>query len=373
VVLVTINYRLGSLGFLRLKEITGDRVPSTGSEGLLDQIAALRWVRDNIAFFGGDPDNVTVFGESAGAMSIGCLLAMPSTRGLFHKAILQSGSNTVKFLDEANQLSKSFVGLSGLNPDDVQALRSLSLQQLLTAQNDLSVKLKIKGSVMEPVVDGDILPEMPIEAVKHGSARNIAVLIGTNLEEAKFMAWMAPGMTKVDQAELVKRWQAELPPELVPDLVENCRKALANKGSASDPPDLAIALQTDRQFRIPALRLAEAHSNNNQPVYSYLFDWKSAVPGLGACHALDVGFVFGNLRPAFHCAGPEAEGLATKMQDAWLAFARTGDPSCESLGKWPRYSKRRETMVLGKECHVEEAPYDEERQAWEPIPNRYLG
>ena len=133
-----------------------------------------------MASFGGDPNNVTVFGESAGAMSIGCLLAMPQARRLFHKAILQSGSNTCKSLNEAVQLSGQFLDLLGLNAGNVDSLRSLSVEQLLSAQQELSLKLKIAGSIMEPVVDGRILPEIPIDAVKHGSARNIAILAGTD-------------------------------------------------------------------------------------------------------------------------------------------------------------------------------------------------
>ncbi len=373
VVVVTINYRLGPLGFLHLKKVTGGRIPATGSEGLLDQIAALHWVRDNIASFGGDPDNITVFGESAGGMSIGCLLAMPPARGLFHKAILQSGSNTVKFLDEAIQITQQYLDILGLGAGDVDALRSLTVERLLSAQQELHTRLNIKGSVMEPVVDGEMLPEIPIDAVKHGSADKIAVLAGSNLEEARFMARMDPGMTEIDEVGLLQRWQRVLPEELVPDLIENCRKALAKGGKAVGVAEIALALQTDVQFRIPAIRLVEAQRSNNMPAYTYLFTWKSPAPALGACHFLDVGFVFGNLGAGFNGTGPAADRLASNIQDAWLAFAHTGNPSCESLGNWPLYGNRRETMILGEECHVEEAPYEDERRAWDPIPNMFLG
>ena len=180
-------------------------------------------------------------------------------------------------------------------------------------------------------------------------------------------------MIKIDEAGLIKRWQRVLPPELVPDLVENCRKALAKEGRPIGMSELAIALQTDRQFRIPAIRLIESQRRNNRAAYSYLFTWKSPVPGLGACHALDIGFVFGTLSAGFSGSGPQAEKLAQNIQDAWIAFARTGNPTCESLGNWPPYGSRRETMILGESCHLEEAPYDEERRAWDPIPDRCLG
>jgi carboxylesterase type B len=212
-----------------MDKVTEGKIPATGNEGLLDQIAALSWVRDNIASFGGNPDNVTVFGESAGAMSIGCLLAMPQARGLFHKAILQSGSNTCKSLNEAVQLTGQFLSLLGLKAGDIDALKALPVERLLAGQQELSLKLKIAGSIVEPVVDGKILPEMPIEAVKHGSAHNIAVLVGTNLEEAKFMARMNPNLTKVDMDGLIRRWQSVLPADLVPGLIESVRKALAKE------------------------------------------------------------------------------------------------------------------------------------------------
>ena len=373
VVVVTINYRLGSLGFLHLDKVTGGRIPATGNEGILDQIAALQWVRDNIAWFGGDSNNITIFGESAGAMSIGCLLAMPQARGLFHKAILQSGSNTVKSLYEAIQLTEQFLDILGIKPEDTETLKSVPVSRLISAQLKLAAMLKVKGSIMEPVVDGKTLPEMPIDAVNHGSANKVALLIGTNLEEAKFMARMEPDMTKIDEAGLIRRWQRVLPPHLVPDLVENCRKALAREGRTADPAELAIALQTDRQFRIPAVRLLESQRRNGGAAYSYLFTWKSPQPDLGACHALEIGFVFGSLSASFNGTGPKVEKLAKNIQDAWIAFAKTGSPNCQSLGNWPQYGSKRETMLLGESCHLEEMPYDEERRAWDPIPNVCLG
>jgi para-nitrobenzyl esterase len=373
IVVVTINYRLGALGFLHLDQPSCGHLSATGNEGILDQISALHWVRNNIASFGGDPGNVTVFGESAGAMSIGCLLAMPQAAGFFHKAILESGSNTVKFPDEAVELTRKYLEILGVDPQNAKGLRALSVEQLLSAQDELSAALRIQGSVMEPVVDGTILPQMPIEAVRRGSAGKIPILVGTNLEEARFMLAMNPAMNKIDADGLVRRWQEVLPAEMVPGLIEGCRIALAHEGRPNDPPEIAIALQTDRQFRIPAVRLAEAQSGHNPNVYNYVFDWKSPMQKLGACHALEVGFVFGNLYSKFNGSGPKADSLAGKIQDSWIAFARTGNPSCFSLGQWPQYGAQRQTMILGEKCHVEKAPYEEERLAWTVVPDKYLG
>lgn len=371
-VLVTINYRLGALGFLHLDTLTGGRIPATGNEGLLDQIAALHWVRDNIAAFGGDPGNVTVFGESAGGMSIGCLLAMPQARGLFHKAILQSGSNTVKLLDEAIDVTRLFLSILGIGAEDVESLKAVSVERILNAQQKLGAKLSSKGSTLEPVVDGAILPDLPIDAVKHGSAENVAILVGSNLEEAKFMAMTNRNLTKVDDAGLLKRWQQVLPGKIADRLIAGYRQAMAKYGMAN-PSDMALALQTARQFRIPGIRIVEAQQSRNQPAYSYLFTWKSPNPLLGACHALDVNFTFGVLNPELNGSGPAAEKLAATIQNAWLAFARTGNPGCASIGEWPVYGRNRATMILGEDCHVENAPYDEERRAWDPVPNFYLG
>ena len=376
VVTVTINYRLGPLGFLHLKETTEGRIPATGNEGLLDQITALQWVHDNIAAFGGDSENVTVFGESAGAMSIGCLLAMPKARGLFQKTILQSGANTVRPLGQAIKVAEKFLEILGVSHQDVNALRSLPVERLLSAQQELGSAIQrqnIKGAPTQPVVDEDTLPELPLDAIKSGSADNVVVLAGSNLEEAKLFAAMDQSLTNLGEAGLVRRVQRLLPPKYATELIESYRNARTKRDADTSPAEILMAIQTDIQFRIPDVRLIEAQCSQNLPAYNYLFTWKSPVPGLGACHALDVGFIFGTLNEEFHGSGPAAERLVRNMQDAWIAFARTGNPSCESLGNWPTYGNERKTMILGEECRVEDAPYEDERSAWDPIPSVFLG
>jgi para-nitrobenzyl esterase len=375
VVVVTINYRLGELGFMRLKEVTGGKIPSTGNEGLLDQIAALAWVRDNIAAFGGDPDNVTIFGESAGGMSIGCLLAMPAARGLFHKAILESSVGSMaKPLNEAIMVAEQFLETLGINGGDSEALRSLTVEHILAIDMKLRATMAGPGealrlTVTEPVVDNEIIPEVPTKAVKQGSSKDIPLLIGTCLEEWKLFDMMQPDPEKLDKAEMVKRLEFIIPAEHVPTVVEAYRQAREKRGVATEPADLLSAIQTDLTFRMPAIKLVEAQRNNNQLVYNYLFTWKSPILGgvLGACHALDIGFVFGTFDDTFCGTGPDAKKLSRCIQDAWIAFARTGDPSCESVGTWPPYGNRRMTMMLGKDCHIEEAPYDEERRSLEAV------
>src|ERR1700693_2082739 len=208
VVVVTINYRLGPLGFLRLCDITNGRIPSTGNEGLLDQIAALRWVRANIAEFGGDPDNVTIFGESAGGMSVGALLAMPFARGLFHKAIAQSGScDTVSSVTRANRTAERVLSKCGVSADDVEAIRALPVAQLLAGVFGPDGKTPDRelGMAYQPVVDGTLVPRELIDMVAQGSASGVAVMVGSNLEEWKLFSAMDPAAQKLDKAGLLAR------------------------------------------------------------------------------------------------------------------------------------------------------------------------
>lgn len=378
VVLVTINYRLGMLGFLRLKDATGGKIPATGNEGLMDQVAALKWVRDNIAAFGGDPKNVTVFGESAGGMSIGCLMAMPSAKGLFQKGILESGvGSTAGPLDEAIVTGEHFLKISGIKKDDVKALRALAPAQLLDFEMKMRTGLAGPGEVAKitataPVIDGDIIPDVPNELARQGSAKDVATIIGTNLDEWKLFGVMQPGFGKLDENEMLKRLSAFMTADSVKVLVAAYRLAREKRGETTAPADILSAIQTDLMFRMPALELVEAQRDNKQLAYNYLFTWKSPVMGgvLGACHALEIGFVFGIYDDMFCGSGPNADKLAKCMQDAWLAFARTGDPSCESIGKWPVYGNKRMTMMLDKDCHVEEAPYEEERAAWDNVKHK---
>ena len=381
-VIVTINYRLNVLGFLNLNEITDGKIPATGNEGLLDQDFALEWVHNNIANFGGDPDNVTIFGESAGGFSVGSLLALPKARGLFHKAILQSGAAHTAHttIDSARHVASTFLELLGISSDDIDGLRSLSTERLLEGHRKLSAKANdpksgIGSLALRPVVDGKVLPQVPIDAIAGGSADNIATLVGTNLDEAKLFNTMNEGIHEMDEARLLRRIQRLIPTGDVPALIENYRQVREERGRSTTPAELFMAFQTDKAFRIPAVRLAERHYRRNQATFMYLFTWTSPLRGgvLGACHALELGFLFGLLDDNFSGSGPEAQALAKNIQDAWLAFARTGDPSCEGLGQWPVYGERRETMLLDKECAVVAAPYDEERRAWEPFSDSALG
>jgi para-nitrobenzyl esterase len=382
-VIVTINYRLGPLGFLRLADVTHGKIPSSGSEGMLDQVAALEWVRDNIAEFGGDPENVTIFGESAGGMSVGALLAMPAARGLFHKAIPQSGAcHTGAPIARANRVAERVLSKLGTPATDADAIRALTPEDLLTGTllADGRTPDPELGMAYQPVVDGTHLPKSAIEMVADGSAAGVAVIVGSTLEEWKLFAMMDPSLRTLDRKGLGARISRRLTAESADALIDTYEKARTHRGDPASPADIFTALETDRVFRIPGVRLASIQGRREPRVFSYLFTWRSPAMGgaLGSCHALELGFVFGtNHLPgmsAFSGTGAAAEKLATQMQDAWLAFARSGDPSCASVGNWAAYTEaRRATMVFGETTKLEDAPYDEERRAWDTVEDRILG
>jgi para-nitrobenzyl esterase len=378
IVLVTINYRLGMLGFLNLKEVTGGKIPATGNEGLLDQVAALKWVRENIAAFGGDPDNITAFGESAGGMSIGCLMAMPAARGSFDKGILESGvGSTAGPLDEAVNTAMNALKVVGIKGDDVNAIRSLSVKQLLDIELKLRTDMAYTGEAIRitataPVIDLDVLPGIPTELARGGSAKDIPTIIGTNLEEWKLFGAMQPGIDKLDEVQMIKRLKVYLPEKDVHELIRIYSGARQKRHEPVNPWEIISAIQTDLMFHIPALELVEAQRDVGQKIYNYLFTWKSPAMGgfLGACHGLEIGFVFGMLEKLFHGTSPDAEKLSSTIQDAWIAFARTSDPSCESIGNWAVYGDNRATMMLGNPCYVEEMAYEEERSVWDRVQQR---
>ena len=444
VVVVTINYRLGAFGFLRLRDRFGQRLPATGNEGLLDQVAALTWVRDEIEAFGGDPGQVTIFGESAGSMSCATLLGLPRAHGLFHRAILQSGgANFVWPREIATELSDHVLDeLAVTSPEALQALgaeRILEVQRrffgdLLLGEDHvlgglsatgqrvagamflgLSLaqrrfgrlaaplarglvdvlkrrgrrpvdamaplrRLRTRGLPFQPVVDGEVLPGHPLAAIEAGAARHVPLLIGTNLDESKLFAPLDPEAATLDEAGLVARCEEAIAAGRVGvggagrRAVEVYRAARAARGERVEPGELWFAIETDRTMRHPAMSLAARQAAHQPQTYAYLFTWPSPVLGgmLGSCHALDLPFVFGTLehrllRPLVG-RGPEALALAARIQDAWIAFARTGRPAHGGVPDWPAYdTAHRRTMILDRQCRVENAPREAERAFWESV------
>ena len=337
-------------------------------------------MRENIAAFGGDPDNVALFGESAGAMSVGTLLGTPRARGLFSRAILQSGAaSNVYDREDALRVSETFMKELGLAAEDVDGLRAKPLEAVLAAQDRAAAQLLgvMPQLPFQPVVDGDVLPRPPLAAIAGGLSRDVSLLIGTNLEEQKLYSPTDPKAQLLDDEGLLRRCRRTLPapgPDGRPrgeHAIQRYRAAREGRYDVS-PRELWYAIETDRWFRVPATRLAERHAAHQPATYAYLFTWRSPALGgmLGSCHALEIPFVFGcvddPLVQRFVGDHPATAEISRRMQDAWLAFARTGDPGSPELGGWPRYdTARRATMLFGEECRVEHAPFEAERAFWD--------
>ena len=374
-VVVTIHYRLGALGYLYLGRHGGDAWGATANAGQLDQIAALRWVRDNIAAFGGDPANVTIAGESAGSMACATLLAMPAARGLFKRAILQSGAaNRIGDAQSGAQLASRVLEKLGIAEKDAAKIRDVSADAILQAQ--LAVGALGAGLAFAPIVDGETVPVQPLEAVKSGVARDVDLIVGSNRDEAKLFNAAAP-REPIDAAKLVERVQRLLPKRAAArasDLVGVYRRSREAAKLPATNLDLLDAIQSDEMFRIASIRLAEAQRAHQPRTYMYLFTYDSPARrgSLGACHALELPFMFGTLdaptQDKFAGTGPVVEKLSANMMDAWIRFARSGDPSHDGIGAWLPYdAAARATMIFGRDSALERAPFEDERKAWDGI------
>jgi para-nitrobenzyl esterase len=386
VVVVTINYRLGVFGFLHLDHLVGDpdRFPGSASHGLRDQVAALRWVRDNIAGFGGDPGRVTIFGESAGGMSVASLMAAPAAAGLFHGAIAQSGAGeNVLTVDEAEHVTAEVLGHLGLPVDagGVERLLDVPVDAVLEAQTAVEVaelttrpgqEARQRGQrflklPFEPMIDGELLPRRPLEAVRDGSSAGIPLVIGTTADEWKLFMLQEGGRELPD--DQLRRRAGNLVGGDVAQVDEMLAHYRAAR-PAADNRDLWSAVLTDHVFRMPALRLAEAQLAH-APVWMYRFDYPSTAFGglAGACHAIDVPFVFDNVDvPAIDMLlGGIDDGtrlLARRCATAWTAMARTGRPEHDDLA-WPGYDlDRRATCILHRDPAVLPDPEGDIRAFW---------
>ena len=379
VVVVTINFHLGVFGYLRGIDLCGDALPSDGNAGLLDQRAALGWVRGEIAAFGGDPENVTVVGQSTGANGIVAMMAMPRPHELFGKVILQSGTGNAGLVQPsaANQVMKEILADLALAPHEAGRMRELPADQLLETQE--RVTPRSRGGSYRPVADGVEVPADPLAAIAAGSAASIRMLIGTNREEWSFFRRLEPEVGLLTYDGLLARLAdprrdvlgIEREPFDSAEAVALYRRERAARGESTTPQALWTAIMTDRRFRVPSMALAELHAARTPETYAYLFTWQSSgLDGkLGAAHAVEVPFVFGTLdEPAAQHLVPPGSPvgrLSEQMQDAWAAFARTGSPRTQGLPDWDPYSvPRRRTMLLGTTCGAVDAPYEAERRFW---------
>jgi len=311
---------------------------------------------------------VTIFGESAGAVAVCTLLAMPDAHGLFGKAIAQSGTaNRVADTGAAGVTTQRYLERLGIADADPDKLCSVSVEALLRAQGP-------RGP-LSPVVDGSNLPQRPISAMREGIAREIPLLVGTNRDEYKL--YVNVPRVPIDDAELERQVREQLPrtaAQRAPEVIAAYRKSREARALPSSNHDIADAVVTASRFRIPATRLCEAQVAHQPRTFLYQFEWESPARRgeLGACHGLEVPFVWGtvgkNGNPRFTGVGEEADQLSRQMMDAWLAFAKTGDPSHPGIGGWPAYSaEHRHTMIFGRHCSTQTAPFEEERAVWDAL------
>ena len=366
VVCVTINYRVGAEGFLYLGE-------GAANLGLLDQAAALEWVRENIAAFGGDPGNVTVFGQSAGAMSIGTLLAMPRAEGLFRRAILQSGgAHYVIPVEDARRVGQLLAETLGVAATR-EAIAAVPVARLLAAQAELKADLianpdperwgpevALNIAPWQPVVDGDMIPARPIDRIAAGAGAAIEVMAGSNADEYNFFLVPNGAIDQITDELVVGAVAAHGLP------VEAALATYRAEDPDASPGDLLSALLGDWFFRIPALRVAEAHAGSAAGTYVYEFAWDSPQFGgrLGAAHGVDVPFVFDTLPdgtdPLLGADPPQP--LADAMHAAWVAFATSGEAG------WPTYDlDRRATMRFDATSRIVDDPRVAVRMLWEGV------
>lgn len=349
VVLVSINYRLGIEGFGVFPDAPNNR-------GLLDQIAALHWIHDNIGAFGGDPGNVTVCGESAGAISIGALLASPRSTGLFRRAVLQSGP-PMAMSDSTGRRTTTLIAKRLGVPATAQAFAAADREALLEAQSAVTrAGNPLTGAnSFGPVIDGDLIPADPMMALCGGAARDIDLLLGYNSEE--YRLWFVPTGV-VDRVNVFTLRLALAKFRIKARVAKQYRRS----NPAAKPGEILGMIATDMLIRAPANRLADSRQGTN--TFLYEFGWESPVDSLGACHALEIAFVFDTLRDpdAIALAGPGApQHLADAMHHSWVDFASTGKPG------WTNWDSRRPVMRFDLPTPaVTYAPHDTELRLWLP-------
>ena len=375
VVVVTINYRLGALGYAHLGTVLGPEFEQSTNLGVRDQIAALEWVRDNIDRFGGDPGNVTVFGQSAGAMSIGALLGAPRARPLFRRAVCMSGAaDHVIDREDGERAARQFLRALGGPAPSHEVLGRIPLSEILRAQSEVMSELGDMRTMMVflPCVDGDVIPEQPLDAVRSGATADTPLLIGATLDEWRLFRLVDPGPTTLGEAQLERLFAQALSGFAAapdgPAAVRAFREAITTGDDELSAGEVWSAFQTARMMHFPAARLAEAQAAGGGAAHNYLFTWRPPAlrRALGACHGLDIPFVFGAIRHPLILPlvglGGAVSALSRSMQSAWVTFAREGVPGDEALPAWPTYcAGERRTMVLGRRCEVAPAPLERER------------
>ena len=365
VVVVTINHRLNALGCLYLGDLHEDFADS-GTVGQLDQILALQWVRENIEAFGGDPNCVTIFGESGGGAKVSALLAMPPARGLFHRAIIQSGPG-LKMAErgDAAVVAEQTLAALGIAPADVHKMQKLDPMVIIKAA--FAAAMSHRGSSklgpFTPVVDGRSLPRHPFHPDAPALSRDIPILVGTTKDEMTLFMVMEPNFGDWTEAEARERFTTMLG-QKGPEAYEMIRRIRPS----NEPTHLVSSMATASFVWMDSIRLTERKAEQNaSPAYMYRLDWETPIANglLKSPHGLDVGLVFDNVQAEDRTLlgnGPEPAKIAAVMSQAWINFARSGDPSQPGFA-WPRYdANARQTMIFDVNSHIVSDPDREARE-----------
>jgi para-nitrobenzyl esterase len=370
-VIVTVNHRLNVFGFLHLADLD-PRFEQSGNVGMLDLVAALAWVRDNIAAFGGDPDNVTIFGESGGGAKVSTLLAMPSAKGLFHKAIIQSGASLrANGRDEATRLARLLLAELGLTDAQTAQLQHCDARTLLLSA--VAAEAKAGKNIFDgsfgswaPLVDGAALPHHPFDPTAPAESRHVPVMVGNTKDEVTMSLASLPNFDSMTGADMRAM--------LAPILHENVDAAVAlyERLHAHETPGYQLAiLLADFLAHCPSALVAERKAKQGgAPAYYYVLTWETPVLGgkLRSMHALDIPLMFDNVEIAGASllgTGPEPQIVAEAMSSAWLAFARHGNPDKPVIPHWPAYSEAdRAAMVFNVDSRVVNDYGGEARRFW---------
>ncbi|MBZ5578145.1 MAG: carboxylesterase family protein [Acidobacteriia bacterium] len=362
VVMVTVNHRLNSFGYLYLADLGGAPFAHASNAGMMDLVAALEWVRENIANFGGDPKNVTIFGQSGGAGKVSTLLAMPSAKGLFHRAIVQSGAN-LRGVSRADATKTAETLMAKLGVKSAEELQKVPMDRLVAATTGTP------GLQLAPVLDGQTLPAGPFDPTAPEMADDIPLLIGSTEFEVAFFP-----TTKFDPLDDGGLHEAFRQATRASDAAVDQLIAVYRKGRPmASNRDLALIVASDN-FAARVGTEAERKSVQRAPVFKYYFTWQSPVRDgkLKSFHTLEIPFVMENVDEAKSMTGTGQDryALQDKMSGAWAAFARTGNPNHKGLPNWPRFDLAdRGTMVFNNQCEVVKDPHGAERRALAELRN----